>query len=148
MAFKCKFCDFFSSESYIAKRKGCKLNLLAPVDATMNWNWIFYSPPSLPPASHPGMNSITLTCALVLSIGVVFNLSLTVVLKYLASLWCTVLGVIEVVLQLGLIVVGGACLPNQGAPQRTAWRLPSICQELESAVPPRLPPPPPPTFPN
>ena len=147
MAFKCKFCDFFSSESYIAKRKGCKLNLLAPVDATMNWNWIFYSPPSLPPASHPGMNSITLTCALVLSIGVVFNLSLTVVLKYLASLWCTVLGVIEVVLQLGLIVVGGACLPNQGAPQRTAWRLPSICQELESAVPP-TPPPPPPTFPN
>ena len=111
------------------------MNLLAPIDATMNWNWIFYSPPSLPPASHPGMNSITLTCALVLSIGVVFNLSLTVVLKYLASLWCTVLGVIEVVLQLGLIVVGGACLPNQGAPQRTAWRLPSICQELESAVP-------------
>ena len=91
MAFKCKFCAFFSSDSYIVQWKGCKLNLLAPVDATMNWNWIFYSSPSLPPASHPWMNSIALTCALVLSIGVVFNLPLYVVLKY--SLWCTVLGV-------------------------------------------------------
>ena len=70
-------CLFFPSESYIVKWKGCKLNCLASVDATMNWNWIFYSPPSLPPTSHPWMNSIALTCTLVLTIGVVFNLSLS-----------------------------------------------------------------------
>ena len=82
---------FFLQNQYIVQWKGCKLNLLAPVDATINKNWIFYSPPSLPPVSHPWMNSIALTCALVLSIGVVFNLPLYVVLKY--SLWCTVFGV-------------------------------------------------------